>query len=228
MNVHLESTHPVTSGMAIFVFTYWLQAQTDWCFSLYTCMYIIHEHLLHLVVCKVITRALHFRTHLWYALQIARAETAESQLLFAESKLFLAETTAVRFYSLRIHACVAVCSNYLWLNIWWIYTKSCQTWAQQPVCAVAWVDCKGWQNAALNWDDKMYTVPAGPCTKQVEAVEQKRLLEQVVEKQAVELENATNQMTIYQVRNYYILLFVHFTISIRMSTCICTHWYVYI
>ena len=76
-------------------------------------MYIIHEHLLHLVVCKVITRALHFRTHLWYALQIARAETAESQLLFAESKLFLAETTAVRFYSLRIHARVAVCSNYL-------------------------------------------------------------------------------------------------------------------
>eukprot|EP00277_Geminigera_cryophila_P030275 CAMPEP_0173059954 /NCGR_PEP_ID=MMETSP1102-20130122/2307_1 /TAXON_ID=49646 /ORGANISM="Geminigera sp., Strain Caron Lab Isolate" /LENGTH=183 /DNA_ID=CAMNT_0013926087 /DNA_START=439 /DNA_END=990 /DNA_ORIENTATION=+ len=32
----------------------------------------------------------------------------------------------------------------------------------------------------------------------VEAVEQKRLLEQAVQKQAVELENATNQMTIYQ------------------------------
>ena len=60
----------------------------------------------------------------------------------------------------------------------------------------------------------MFTVPDGPCTKQVEAVEQKRLLEQAVQKQAVELENATNQMTIYQVRNVttfyysYILLLV--------------------
>ena len=53
----------------------------------------------------------------------------------------------------------------------------------------------------------MYTVPAGPCTKQVEAVEQKRLLEQAVQNQAVELENATNQMTIYQVREL-----LHFTI----------------
>ena len=53
----------------------------------------------------------------------------------------------------------------------------------------------------------MYTVPAGPCAKQVEAVEQKRLLEHVVEKQAVELANATNQMTIYQVREL-----LHFTI----------------
>jgi len=53
----------------------------------------------------------------------------------------------------------------------------------------------------------MYTVPAGPCAKQVEAVEQNRLLEHVVEKQAVELANATNQMTIYQVREL-----LHFTI----------------